>query len=68
MRCAPPPPLLTRKLPSDAAAYKAWLLQIANNVAEASKEGGFLGFGGVDVSDAEKATLTEIAAALGTRA
>ena len=53
---------------SDAAAYKAWLLQIANNVAEASKEGGFLGFGGVDVSDAEKATLTEIAAALGTRA
>ena len=53
---------------SDAAAYKAWLLQIANNVAEASKEGGFLGFGGVDVSDAEKATLLEIAAALGTQA
>jgi hypothetical protein len=37
-------------------------------VAEASKEGGFLGFGGVQVSEAEKATLAEIAAALGTRA
>ena len=60
--------VVDQKAPSDAAAYKAWLLQIANSVAEASKEGGFLGFGGVDVSDAEKATLSEIAAALGTRA
>jgi hypothetical protein len=60
--------IVDQKAPSDAAAYKAWLLQIANNVAEASKEGGFLGFGGVPVSDAEKANLSEIAAALGTRA
>jgi hypothetical protein len=60
--------LVDQKAPTDAPAYKVWLLQIANNVAEASKEGGFLGFGGVDVSDAEKATLSEIAAALGTRA
>ena len=29
-------------------------------------EGGFLGFGGVQVSDAEKATLADIAKALGT--
>jgi hypothetical protein len=35
-------------------------------VTEASKEGGFLGFGGVQVSDAEKATLAQIASALGT--
>ena len=34
------------------------------HVAEASKEGGFLGIGGVAVSEAEKATLTEIASAL----
>ena len=60
--------IVDQKATSDTAAYKAWLLQIANSVAEASKEGGFLGFGGVDVSDAEKATLSEIAAALGTRA
>jgi len=36
-------------------------------VAEASTEGGFLGFGGVRVSDAEKATLTEISSALGLK-
>jgi hypothetical protein len=59
--------IVNQKAPSDAATYQAWLMGIANNVAEASKEGGFLGFGGVDVSDAEKATLAEIAAALGTR-
>jgi hypothetical protein len=56
------------KAPSEAAGYKAWLQQIAKSVAEASKEDGFLGFGGVDVSDAEKATLAEIGAALGARA
>jgi hypothetical protein len=56
--------LLAAKAPSDAAAYKAWLAHISQNVAEASKEGGFLGFGGVQVSDAEKATLAEISAAL----
>jgi len=33
-------------------------------VAEASKEGGFLGFGGIRVSDAEKATLADINKAL----
>ena len=31
---------------------------------EASKEGGFLGIGGVRVSEAEKATLKEISSAL----
>ena len=56
--------LLAAKAPGDAAAYKAWLAHISQNVAEAAKEGGFLGFGGVQVSDAEKATLAEISAAL----
>ena len=50
--------------PADAAAFKAWLLHISTKVAEASKEGGFLGFGGIAVSDAEKATLSDIANAL----
>lgn len=57
--------LLDAKAPEDAAAFKAWPAAIAEKVAEASKEGGFLGFGGVQVSDAEKATLAEIDAALG---
>jgi len=52
------------KAPSDAAAFKGWLRQISQHVAEASKEGGFLGIGGVPVSEAEKATLTEILSAL----
>ena len=52
------------KAPGDAAAFKAWLRQISQHVAEAATEGGFLGIGGVQVSDAEKATLTEISSAL----
>ena len=51
--------IVDQKAPSDAAAYKAWLVQIANNVAEASKEGGFLGFGGVIVSDANQRCLRD---------
>jgi hypothetical protein len=56
--------LVAGKAPADVAAFKAWLTQISQSVAEASKEGGFLGFGGVQVSDAEKATLAEVASAL----
>jgi len=52
------------KAPGDAGAFKAWLRQISQHVAEAAKEGGFLGIGGVPVSEAEKATLTEISSAL----
>jgi hypothetical protein len=40
----------------DAPAFKARLQAIAQRVAEAAKDGGFMGFGGVQVSDAEKAT------------
>lgn len=57
--------LLDAKAPGDAAAVKAWIAGISQHVAAASKEGGFLGFGGVEVSDAEKATLAQIHAALG---
>ena len=42
------------------AKAPGWLRQISQHVAEASKEGGFLGIGGVSVSEVEKATLTEI--------
>jgi hypothetical protein len=56
--------LIETKAPEDAPAFKVWLRQISQRVAEAAKEGGFLGFGGVPVSEAEKATLAEISAAL----
>jgi hypothetical protein len=58
--------ILDAKAPDDAAAYKAWLQGISQKVAEAAKEGGTLGFGGVKVSDAEKLALEDIAKALGT--
>jgi hypothetical protein len=57
--------ILQAKAPQDAASVKTWLSQISRDVAEASSEGGFLGFGGVKVSEAEKATLAEIDSALG---
>ena len=60
--------ILNSKAPQDAAGFKAWLQAISRNVAEASSEGGFLGIGGVQVSDTEKATLADISKALGTRA
>jgi hypothetical protein len=57
--------LLDTKAPDDAAAFKGWLRQISQSTAEAANEGGgLLGLGGVQVSDAEKATLAEISSAL----
>jgi len=41
------------------------MVSIAEAVAEASKEGGFLGFGGVRVSDKEESILAQIRAELG---
>jgi hypothetical protein len=60
--------ILDANAPGDAAAFKAWLRGISQKVAEASKEGSFLGVGGVQVSDAEKATLADISKALGVSA
>jgi len=59
--------LVEAKAPSDAPAFKSWLQTIARQVAEASTEGGFLGFGGVQVSESEKATLADISDALTAR-
>ena len=57
--------ILDAKAPGDAPAFKAWLKNVAEQVADAASEGGTLGFGGVKVSDAEKATLAEVGKALG---
>ena len=60
--------LLDSKAPADAVGFKTWLHHIAENAAEAATEGGFMGFGGTKVSDAEKATLAELSRALGIAA
>jgi hypothetical protein len=47
-------------------AYKTFVMTVAQAVAGAHKEGGFLGVGGQQVSDAESQALDEISSALGT--
>jgi hypothetical protein len=54
--------------PADAIAYGRLLVDVATRVAEASKEGGFLGFGGTRVSEQEHAAIVEIGAAVGQTA
>lgn len=59
--------LLTDKATAEEATeYKEWAMSVAENVAKAAKEGGFLGIGGVRISDSEKQIFADIAQALGT--
>lgn len=57
--------IVEAKAPAEAPVFKQWLKDAAQKVAEASIEGGFLGFGGEKVSEAERATLSDIDRALG---
>jgi hypothetical protein len=52
------------KDPADALAYRNMLMNIANQVAGAAKEGGFLGMGAKQVSAEEQATLDELRAVI----
>ncbi len=49
---------------ADAAAYRAWILKIADVVISAARSGGFLGFGGRRVTEAEKRFRDRLAAVL----
>ncbi|HKF66674.1 MAG TPA: hypothetical protein VKB36_09100, partial [Vicinamibacterales bacterium] len=49
-----------RHSPAEAQPYKMWLAAVARKVAEASKEGGFLGIGGTLVSAKEEEALKEL--------
>ena len=48
--------------PEEVSAFREWLYGIAEQVAKAAKEGGFLGFGGTQVSEGEQAFLNELRA------
>jgi hypothetical protein len=50
----------------EAAAFKQWLLATAQAAADAAKEGGFMGFGAVQVSEGEQKMLDQLRAAIGT--
>jgi len=53
--------------PEEAQAFKQWLVSASQKVAEAAKEGGFLGFGGTRVSEQEAATIKELSTTLGIK-
>lgn len=58
------PILVVRATTAEAEGFREWLLGIGRAVAEASREGGFLGIGGTRVSEKEKAALRELAEVL----
>jgi hypothetical protein len=49
----------------EAAAFKQWLLATAQAAADAAKEGGFMGFGAVQVSEGETKMLDQLRATIG---
>jgi hypothetical protein len=61
--------LLEQKATAEELAdYRRFAIAVAETVAGAHREGGFLGVGGRDVSDREQAALDEIRATLGVAA
>ena len=50
---------------AEADAYRQLLVSVAHEAANATKEGGFLGIGGVRVSDKERAFIGEVSKAAG---
>jgi hypothetical protein len=57
--------LAQKATPEETAEIKQWLAKTAQTTAEATKEGGFLGFGGTLVSDEEKTALATVNTTLG---
>jgi hypothetical protein len=57
--------LEAKATPEEIDGYKHFVMTVAQTVASAHKEGGFLGIGGKEVSDAENRALDEISSTLG---
>jgi hypothetical protein len=58
--------LVTAKAtPEEAEAFRRWLVAAAQAAADAGKEGGFMGFGGEQVSAGEQQMLDQVRAAIG---
>lgn len=51
--------------PAEATGYKEWIMDVAQSVAEAGREGGFLGIGSVRVSEQEQEALNKLRQTLG---
>jgi hypothetical protein len=54
--------------PPEAAAFARWMLEVAQDAADAAKEGGFMGFHAERVSEGEQRMLDSIREALASAA
>lgn len=52
--------------PEEARAFRDFILTVAEAVANANREGGFIGIGGKPVSESEQAALDELRSLLGS--
>ena len=59
--------LVDRNSPADGPNFRQLVADVANKVANASKEGGVLGFGGTLVSEGEQKALDQINSVTGRR-
>ena len=57
--------LEAKATPEEVDAYKKFVMTVSQAAASAHKEGGFLGIGGKEISEAEDKALDEISVALG---
>ena len=57
--------LLAKSNDAEASQYKHWAISVAQKVASAAKEGGFLGIGGERVSESEQEIIEAVTTALG---
>lgn len=57
--------LAAKGSPEELGAFRKLMVDVAQKVADAAREGGFMGFGGVMVNDAERQAITEIRSAVG---
>lgn len=53
-----------KSTPDETAAFGRWLVSAAQAAADAAKEGGFMGFGGQQVSEREQAMLDRVRTAV----
>jgi hypothetical protein len=56
--------LIKKNVPEEQQTFRSIVIFLAENVARASKEGGFLGIGGKQICDAEKAVIDRMIAVL----
>jgi hypothetical protein len=59
--------LKAKATPEEADAFRRWLLEVAQAAANAAKEGGFMGFHAVRVSEGEEKMLEQMRETLGAK-